>query len=178
MTERLAVPLDQLIERFTNGSAPPDEEARQQFSEELAKFFRVRSDEVAILAITPGGNFLQFILPRQLRTIGTIPLNSTNALAARTARDRRAEALNNFSMVRHATVFEGVPLGRRQGETIQKIMSAPIVSQDKRVVGVVQISRKGCSLADAGPDFTAAELRELVGLGGALAKFVLACANS
>ncbi|MGO9641215.1 MAG: hypothetical protein ACLP1Y_07925 [Candidatus Acidiferrales bacterium] len=172
MTERLAAPLEQLIDRLVEASNPPDEEARNQLGEELAKLFRVKPDEVAILAITRGGNFLQFIMPQQLRTIGTIPLNSTSALAARTARDRRAEANNNFSTVRHASVFEGVPMGRKQGELIHKIMSAPIVNENK-VVGVVQISRKGHSTVDAGQDFSQRDLRDLVAVSGSLGRFVL-----
>ncbi len=177
MTERLIIPLGQLVDQFTKDSTPPDDDARRQLGEELARIFRVKSDEVAILGITRGGNFLQFVLPKELRAIGTIPLNSTSALAARTARDRKADALNNFSAVRHASVFEGVPLGRNPGEMIQKIMSVPILSDDK-VVGVVQISRKGYSTKDAGPDFTQFDLRELIALTGALARFVLACEDS
>jgi hypothetical protein len=177
MTERLVAPLGQLIDRFAKNPTPPDDDARMELGEELAKFFRVKSDEVAILGITSGGNFLRFLLPKELRVIGTIPLNSTSALAARTARDRKADALNNFSAVRHASVFEGVPLGRNPGEMIQKIMSVPILSGDK-VVGVVQISRKGYSTKDAGPDFTQHELRELIGLTPTLARFVLACEDS
>jgi len=177
MTERLAVPLGKLVDRFTKDSMPPDDDARRELGEELAKIFRVKCDEVAILRITRGGNFLQFVLPKELRVIGTIPLNSTSALAARTARDRKADALNNFSAVRHASVFEGVPLGRNPGEMIQKIMSVPILSDDK-VVGVVQISRKGYSTKDAGPDFTQFDLRELIALTGPLSRFVLACEDS
>lgn len=177
MTERLLAPLGELVDRFTKDATPPDEDSRKKLGEELAKIFRVQLDEVAILGITPGGNFLQFILPKELRAIGTIPINSTSALAARTARDRKADTLNNFSVVRHASVFEGVPLGRNPGETIQKIMSAPILDGTK-VVGVVQISRKGHTTADAGPDFTQHDLRQLVGLSESLARFIAACADS
>jgi hypothetical protein len=177
MTERVFVPLRQLIDRLTQESTPPDDDARKLLGEELAKIFHVKPDEVAILSITRGGNFLRFVLPKELRAIGTIPLNSTSALAARTARESKADALNNFSAVRHASVFEGVPLGRNPGEMIQKIMSVPILS-DGKVVGVVQISRKGYSTKDAGPDFTQFDLRELIGLSGTLARFVLACEDS
>jgi len=177
MTERLLAPLGQLVEQFTKDSVAPDDDARKQLGEELAKLFRVQPDEVAILGITSGGNFLQFILPKELRAIGTIPINSTSALAARTARERKSDAMNNFSVVRHASVFEGVPLGRSRGEMIQKIMSAPILDGDK-VVGVVQISRKGTSTADAGPDFTPHDLRQLIALSTPLSRFVRACQES
>lgn len=177
MTERLVAPLEHLIDRCVKDSAPLDDGVRKQLGEELAKIFHVKLDEVAILRITPGGNFLQFVLPKELRAIGTIPVNSTSALAARTARDRKSDAINNFTVVRHASVFEGVPLGRNPGEMIQKIMSAPILNENK-VVGVIQISRKGHSTADAGPDFTQHDLRQLIGVSGTLARFVLACGDS
>jgi hypothetical protein len=98
-------------------------------------------------------------------------LNSNTTLAARTARLRRAEIVNNFPSFRHATVFEGFPLGRRPEESIQKIVSAPIV-RDNRVIGVVQLCRKGISPIDAGPDFTASDLTELKSLDGLLTRFL------
>jgi hypothetical protein len=70
-----------------------------------------------------------------------------------------------------------VPLGRRRGELIHKIMSAPIVAEGK-VVGVVQISRKGRTPTDAGPDFTQKELRELTSITGVLGRFVKLCEES
>jgi hypothetical protein len=47
-------------------------------------------------------------------------------------------------------------------------MSAPILF-DGKVVGVIQVSRKGKSTASAGPDFTPQDLRELVGAAEAIA---------
>jgi hypothetical protein len=101
-------------------------------------------------------------------------MTSTNALAARTARDRKGELINNFSSARHASVFEGVPLGRSRGETIHKIMSAPILD-GKSVLGVIQISRKGHSLARSGPDFTPKDLRDLTSLSPSLEQFLKLC---
>ena len=123
------------------------------------------------MEILPPGKLLGFVLPQKLRTVGTIPLNSGSALAARTARLRRADIVNNFPSFRHASVFEGVPLGRRYEEPIQKILSAPIV-RDNRVIGVVQLCRKGTSPMNAGPDFTASDLNEMKNLGDALARFL------
>jgi hypothetical protein len=81
---------------------------------------------------------------------------------------------NNFSTSRHASVFEGVPLGRRQGETIHKIMSAPILD-GKSVIGVIQISRKGHSASAAGPDFTSKHLQSLTSLSPSLEQFLKLC---
>jgi hypothetical protein len=73
--------------------------------------------------------------------------------------------------VRHVTVFEGVKTATTTGESIQKIISAPILC-DGKVVGVMQISRKGGTAAEAGPDFTSDELGKVLALCRPLAKLV------
>jgi hypothetical protein len=127
----------------------------------ISKNFAVQPHEVAILALASDIRFLRFLVPENLRTVGQIPLSSTNSLASRTVREKRPEIVNHFSFVPHASVFEAVPIAEEQrGEPIQKIMSSPIAMNNK-VIGVIQISRKGKTAADAGPDFTHSELREL-----------------
>jgi hypothetical protein len=127
----------------------------------IGKTFAVQTHEVAILGLTPDGRSLRFLAPDNLRIVGQIPLSSTNSLAARTIRERRGEIINHFSVVPHASVFEAVPIAEdHRGDAIQKIMSSPII-QAGQTIGVAQISRKGKSTVDAGPDFTHAQLREL-----------------
>jgi hypothetical protein len=163
--------LEKLLDELEQQAGPPSPEALERVSEAIAAVFRLKSDEVAVLEILPAGKLLRFVLPEKLQSAGTIPLNSNTTLAARTARLRRAEIVNNFPSFRHATVFEGFPLGRRPEESIQKIVSAPIV-RDNRVIGVVQLCRKGISPIDAGPDFTASDLTELKSLDGLLTRFL------
>jgi hypothetical protein len=43
-------------------------------------------------------------------------------------------------------------------------MSAPVIAEGK-LVGVIQVSRKGKTLATAGPDFTPKDLTDLVAIG-------------
>ena len=57
------------------------------------------------------------------------------------------------------------------GEPIQKIISAPILFEGK-VVGVMQVSRKGGNLASSGPDFTAEELGRVLAICKPLGKLV------
>jgi len=141
----------------------------------IGKNFGVQWHEVAILGLTHDERSLRFLSPDGLRIIGQIPLSSTNALAARTAREKRSELINHFSVVPHASVFEGVPISETErGDPIQKIMSAPIAVGD-RVIGVLQVSRKGKAMADAGADFTYPQLRELKLIADALAPCILIC---
>jgi hypothetical protein len=174
MTERKSADLASLLDTMVHAGQPPATEELGQMAQALGKIFGVAPDEVAILALSPKSKSLKFVIPEKLAVIGTIPLTSTSALAARTARERKAEFVNNFSASRHATVFEGVPLGRRDGQLIHKIMSAPILDGAK-VMGVVQISRKGESVSAAGPDFTQKDLRALTSLSSTLELFLKLC---
>jgi hypothetical protein len=171
MIEQETAALASLVETMAATGVAPDPEALEKFSRTLAKIFDSDPDEAAILAVDAKQKTLKFVIPVKLAAVGSIPLSSTSALAARTARERRAEVVNNFTASRHATVFEGVPLGRRQGELIQKIISAPIL-EGTQIRGVVQISRKGQSPAISGPDFTQKDLRLLVSLSPTLEQFL------
>lgn len=138
----------------------------------ISKNFALQPHEVAIFAITADARFLYFVVPEKLKEVGRIPLTSTNSLAARTVREKRPEIINQFSAVPHASVFEAVPLiEEERGDPIQKIMSAPM-TLEKRVIGVIQVSRKGKTAAEAGPDFTHSELRELKTIADALAQCI------
>ena len=141
-------------------------------AERVANAMGVRPDEVAILSISGRSRQLQFLSPEKLRNVGSIPVSSTSSLAARTARENRPEIVNNFPNTRHASVFEGVLLeGRDTAYAIQKIISAPILAEGK-VIGVLQISRKGTSLRAAGPDFTPEELGRALALCRPLGKLL------
>jgi len=174
MPDQQIAELGSLVDTLESDGVAPDSDSLSKVSRTLAKLFGVDIDEVAILKVVPKYKSLKFVIPEKLTPVGTIPLTSTTALAARTARDRKAEVVNNFSTARHANVFEAVPLGRDPSELIQKIMSAPILD-GVRVQGVVQISRKAVSLSQAGADFTQKELRTLVSLSPVLDRFLKLC---
>jgi hypothetical protein len=166
--------LEKLIDRIEKESAPPDPNSLMEVIRHVAKLFGVKEDEVAIMELVSSGRTLRFVIPEKLRPVGSIPVSSNTALAARTVRERRPDIVNNFPVARHATVFEGVPVGQRSGESIQKILSAPIL-RGKNVVGVAQICRKGASLTDAGADFTQRDLSELQNLNRSLERLLTLC---
>src|ERR1700733_7597102 len=114
MAARVAAELEELLDRMEKGSVPSDPSSRSDVIGRVAKLFGVKEDEVAIMELAPSGRTLRFVMPEKLRQVGSIPLSSNTALAARTARERRSDIINNFSAARHASVFEGVPLGRNQ----------------------------------------------------------------
>ena len=136
---------------------------------ELARLLRVQTDGVALLRLEK--NTLMFLVPARLRTAGTIPISSP-AVAARTASTKTTMLSNMFVKVRHASVFEGIKL-EDEGVTptpIQKLMSVPIFGEDKAVLGVVQVSRKGKDAPTAGPDFTHEDLHQLEDAAALIAK--------
>jgi transcriptional regulator with GAF, ATPase, and Fis domain len=148
--------------------------AVERVIELIRKQFAVHSHEVAILVTMPDERFLRFVVPENLQSVGRIPLTSTGAVAARTVREKRAELINHFAVVPHSSVFEAVPIAEdARGVAIQKLMSVPIML-DKKVVGVIQVSRKGATAAEAGPDFVPQQLRELKTVADTLAPCIRA----
>lgn len=141
----------------------------------ISQVFHVSEHEVAILALTSDGRFLRFLAPNTLRAIGQIPLSSGSALAARTMRERKPEIVNHFHTMPHATVFEGVPVSESQrADPIQKIMSSPIMSAGQ-AIGVLQVSRKGKTPGEAGPDFSSTQLQTLKTISEAIAPCLQLC---
>jgi GAF domain-containing protein len=168
----LVAELERLASALSTNSADTTAVSLASVAERIAKNLGVKTDEVALLAVSNRWRHLHFLVPEALKNVGFIPLSSNSALAARTARDSRPEIVNNFSSVRHATVFEGVKTMNSSGESIQKIISAPIIS-DGKVVGVIQVSRKGSNGMTAGPDFSSEDLGKVLALCKPLAALVL-----
>src|SRR5690242_14935012 len=139
----------------------------------LAHMFHVQPTEVALLRLHQG--LLHFIYPEELMTAGSIPISSSS-IAAHTAISKQSEIFNNFARVKHASIFEPSTLGWNAGVDtseplpIQKLMAAPVVDEASKVLGVIQISRKGSDPAYAGADFSREELHELELAAGILAE--------
>ena len=155
------------------GTQKPGEEevSLPSIAERISKALGVRPDEVAILAVSMKWRHLHFLVPQALKNVGFIPLSSPSALAARTARENRVAVDNRFHETRHASVFEGVKNDALIAEAIRKIVSAPITAGDK-VVGVLQISRKGATSASAGSDFGQDDVTKITALCRPLGKLI------
>jgi hypothetical protein len=171
MSNQLADEFEILANNLVAGDASNQQLSISALAERIATTLRVKTDEVAILAVSEKWRHLYFLVPQALRNVGQIPLSSTSALAARTVRDSRPDLVNNFSTVRHASVFEGVQAESLNAAAIQRIISAPILA-DGKVIGVIQISRKGATVAKAGPEFTAEDLGKLLAICKPLGKLM------
>jgi hypothetical protein len=147
----------------------------ERLAAELAAVFNVQPDGVGILRLEKDS--LIFAHPVRLQQVGRLPLNNSNSVAVRSFNTRRAEVSNSFAQAKHTTFFEMVSAEKpgagtkasRDKQIIQKLMSCPVITDDK-AVGVIQISRKGATQLDAGPDFVPADLQKLVAIARTLAK--------
>ena len=150
--------LKELEKMLTESPSP------ERVSAKLAQILNVSRNEVAVLRVEKGS--LRFVFPPELRAAGMIPMSSS-AVAARTVSTGTSLLSNSFARVKHASLFETVKLGavedNRGSEQmpIQKIMSVPVMLPEGKVVGVVQISRKGLDSSLAGTDFTNDDLKRL-----------------
>jgi hypothetical protein len=103
--------------------------------------FGTKGDEVAILVLTSDLKHLRFAAPRKFSTLGTIPVTKRDSIAVNILGRRAGEAMNNVPMVKHVAFFESVKLRDRP-------------------LGVAQISRKGETPAEAGPDFSGSDVQK------------------
>ena len=133
--------------------------------------FAVKADEVAILVMTSDAKQLRFVAPRKLADLGTIPVSKRDSIAVNILAKRAGEAMNNVPMVKHVAFFESVKL-REKVVPIQKMITVPILSSGQ-AVGVAQISRKGETPAQAGPDFTPGDVKKAEELFAAVAPFLV-----
>jgi len=171
MSKSFAAELEVIANSLKSGDTANKELSISAIAERIAQNLHVKPDEVAVLVVCEKWRQLYFLVPEALRNVGQIPLSSTSALAARTVKESRPEIVNNFSTVRHASVFEGVKAETLTASAIQRIISAPILF-DGKVIGVIQISRKAESLAKAGPEFTSDDLGKLLAICKPLGKLI------
>jgi len=133
--------------------------------------FGNKTDEVAILMSTSDRKHLRFAAPRKFADLGTIPVTKRDSIAVNIFNRGAGEAINNVPMVKHVAFFESVKI-RDRVLPIQKMVTVPILHQGE-AVGVAQISRKGETPAEAGPDFTAADVTRAEDLFHAVAPYLV-----
>jgi hypothetical protein len=137
----------------------------------MTGIFGCKADEVAILVVTSDAKHLRFAAPRKFADLGTIPISKRDSIAVNVFNKKSGEAMNNVPMVKHVAFFESVKL-RDRAVPIQKMITVPILHAGQPV-GVAQISRKGESTAEAGADFTNADVQRAQDLFAEVAPYLL-----
>jgi hypothetical protein len=131
--------------------------------------FGTKADEVALLFATGDGKHLRFAAPRKFADLGTIPITKRDSIAVTVFNRGSGEATNNVPMVKHVAFFESVKI-RDRVLPIQKMVTVPILHQGS-AVGIAQISRKGETPVEAGPDFTSNDVRKAQDLFESVARY-------
>ena len=134
-------------------------EAAGETAKLMVETFGVDDDEAAVLIVTSDEFHLRFASPRRLAGAGTIPLEHPDSIATQALTTRTGNINNHVVATRHVASFEnvgegGVPL------PIQKMMTVPM-TDGGQAVGVLQVSRKGGTPDQAGPDFVEEDLARL-----------------
>jgi hypothetical protein len=135
----------------------------------VAGVFAAKTDEVAILFLTSDGKHLRFVAPRKFSDLGTIPITKRDSIAVNIFGRKVGEASNNVPMVKHVAFFESVKI-RDRAVPIQKMITVPILT-DGDAIGVAQVSRKGETPAESGPDFSPSDVTRAQQIFEAIAPF-------
>ena len=138
----------------------------------LREAFVLRPDEVAILLVSPDGAVLSFAYPVELAAGGSnaFPV-ALPSLAGRVAVEGVSVCSNRLPEEPHLGFYERVAVRGMQPVPIQKLLAVPLRESGAGILGVIEISRRGETRAEAGPDFGPEEqqrLARLVGMAAAV----------
>ena len=133
----------------------------------LREAFVLCPDEVAILLLSPDGAVLSFVYPVELAAGGgnTFPV-ALPSLAGRVAAEGVNVCSNRLPEEPHLGFYERVAVRGLPPVPIQKLLAVPLQEPGAGILGVVEISRRGESRAEAGPDFGPEEQQRLTRLVG------------
>jgi hypothetical protein len=132
--------------------------------------FACKQEEVAVLLVSQDGKHLRFVAPRRFAALGSIPTTKRDSIAVGVLARQSGEVINNVPMVKRVGFFETIKL-KDKPVPIQKMVTTPLVVRGQ-AVGVAEISRKGESVRESGPDFTPADLRRAQEIFDGIAPFL------
>ena len=141
---------------------------------ELAAFFGVESQEIGLFKLDERASFATFVWPESNMGGGfKIPIKSFGAsFVSSTAKKGVGQINNTFASTSHLKMLEHTLSEREQRIPLQKIMSAPCLYGEK-LRWIIQVSRKGKTLEEAGPDFTEQQLSDLETVAETIAPWAL-----
>lgn len=137
----------------------------------ISSAFQVTVGEVAILLKTSDGQGLRFVHPPSLAKGANVFPLQVWSLAGQVAKTGVGSLNNAFTEMKHLSFYEYIKADGPKTGPIHKILAAPLKSEGG-IFGVVEVSRKGSTQAEAGPNFTATDLTALVGILDRISPFL------
>lgn len=145
-------------------------EARQALDDFLSQLHRhlasaagVREDEAAILLLDSNRN-LKFFQPRYLAGRGAIPVSYSHSFVTKVMQAGQPAIENRFQNVKHLQLFEEFKKENPNALPIQKMMCIPLQAKEWGVYGALELSRKGNTPEQAGPDWREMDLESVMEL--------------
>lgn len=131
----------------------------------LAKAFGLNPDEVAILVLSRDRVMLEFAYPPELAEgrSNAFPV-SVPSLAGQVLGTGCSVLINDMREVRRLAFYERVPIMETEPAAIQKLLGVAVKGPDGRPLAVIEVSRRGATLAEVGPDFSPEDQQLLEGL--------------
>ena len=160
-------------ELATLADAPEAERRRRAFEIVVAtvrKTFSLKPDEIAVLLLSKDGDTLRFAYPPELAAGGSnaFPVRFPS-VAGRVVVSGESLLSNQVQQEQHLAFYERVPVQGVAPTAIQKLLAVPLRGPASVLLGVLEVSRRGKTPSDAGPDFLPEELLQLERLAAAAA---------
>jgi hypothetical protein len=152
------------IARDRGASEAGLEAGAKAFALGICEALQVKPEEVAILLLTSTEQSLKFVWPPALSHGNAVfPANHKNAVASGVLATMRGKVDNRLAESKHLKFYENIRGMECSGLPIQKMVALPMVAGE-RAVGVLEVSRKGKTPEESGPNFTSQDAQLLVGL--------------
>lgn len=128
----------------------------------LVEAFALKPDEVAVFVLSPDGEMLIFAYPPELAAGGAnaFPVRFPS-VAGRVVVGGKGLLSNQVQQEPHLSFYERVRVHGIAPTAIQKLLAVPLPGPASNPLGVLEISRRGGTWGEAGPDFTPEDLRRL-----------------
>lgn len=140
----------------------------------LAQAFSLRASEIALFLFRERDRMLRFAYPLELFEGGlnAFPVNNPS-IAGQAFRSGKGVIINRAADVKHLGFYEQVRVGDEDPKPIQKLMAAVLPGPDGKAIGVVELSRRGKDLSEAGPDFSPQDFVKLEKFCAGLAPYLV-----
>jgi GAF domain-containing protein len=130
-----------------------------ELDRKISETFKLPQRCVFVLDLHRNGSLLEYAYPPQPKG-NMLPVDNKN-IAGRAAIARRSYISNNVREEKRLVILDWLmSIG---GAPIQKMITYPVIFADK-VIAVLQVTRRGMTLSDAGPNFQTEDLDRIKSL--------------